>query len=515
MMMHFQPYDLSQSYLLPPAISDWVPEGHFARFVSDVVDTLDMSEFYAQYDHSRGKRAYHPDMMLKVILYSFSRGVYSSRKMEQATYDDVGTRFLAANYHPDYSSFCNFHLRHRESIQKVFVQVVMMCRQAGLSSMGHIAIDGTRVKGNASRARNVRVSKLDEEIQTCEKLVAELLEKWQSKDAEGDSEPSLPEELRSSKQRLERLLEVKKTVERITEERHQIRLERFEREMAEREREHQLKVQEAERENVSRRDERAPLLAEARKAAGLSQLQLAKMVEISRGRLCRLENGRHYPSEEERARLAEALGVEALAFLKEGPTPNGLRPRTPPEKREPSLGNLTDPESTCIKRKHGSAIQGYNCQLAVDSDHQIIVGMHVSNLSMDRENLIPTLRSVLEATGEQPKEISADSGYFRGSLETEPMLKDIDLYIPPFRKLQGEYPTSLPFTQKMREKMLTEEGKKRKIIRCKTVEPVFGHMKYCRGFSTFLSRGLKNVATEWALLAIAHNLRKLCKYGGS
>jgi len=500
----FRTYDPEQQLLLPPDLADWVPEKHPARFISEMVDLLDMSPFYKVYEGALGQPPYHPAMMLKVILYCFSRGIYSSRKMEDATYDDVGTRFLATDQHPDYSSFCNFRLRHGDSVHSTFVQVVQMCRQLGLCSLGHVSIDGTIVKGNASRSNNVKTEEIDKQIEEDEKLIREMIAKWESKDAEAEPESGMPEELKKKKNRLQALRRAKAVAERITKERHERELQRYEEE----ERTRQEEYEKAKAEKRDAFNNRGPDLQETRKAAGLTQAKLAEKAGVNKHRISNLERGHRYPSDDERRKLANALGQDSVSFRKI-PEPDELGERKPPQKKPPLCTNLTDPESACIPRPGKGTTQGYNAQYAVDSDKQVIVGLYMSNETHDRNNLKPTIDGIIEVTGEKPKELSADSGYFRTDLFDDPLIKEMDVYMPPDRKKKNKIENPHPHAEAMREKLSTEEGKKRKHLRSKTVEPVFGHIKHCRRFDRFLTRGVKKVTTEWTLLAITHNLMKI------
>jgi transposase len=148
----FRPYDMDQVWLLPPSLVDWLPEGHLARLVDDLVEhTLDLSEILASYTEERGAPPYDPRLLLKLLIYGYATGVCSSRKIEQRCHDDVAFRFLAANATPDYRSIARFRRRHLHAIRGLFVQVLATCRRAGLVKLGRVALDGTKVRANASR----------------------------------------------------------------------------------------------------------------------------------------------------------------------------------------------------------------------------------------------------------------------------------------------------------------------------------------------------------------------------
>ena len=152
----FRPYDINQKLLLPPDLHDWLPEDHLALYVSDLVEQLDLSRIMNAYEKElRGRPPYHPIMMVKLLIYGYCVGKMSSRKIEAATYDDVGFRVLACNQQPDHDSLAEFRKRHLEEIGRLFVQVVEMCQRAGLVKLGHVAIDGTKIKANASKRKSL------------------------------------------------------------------------------------------------------------------------------------------------------------------------------------------------------------------------------------------------------------------------------------------------------------------------------------------------------------------------
>jgi transposase len=149
----FLPYTLDQRLLLPPDIRAWLPEGHLASFISDVVDTMDMSPILrasAKTD-DRGRAGYHPVMMVKLLVYAYCVGKPSSRKIERATYEDVAFRVLSGDQHPDHDSIADFRKRHLARLAGLFVQVLQLCQKAGLVKLGHVAIDGTKIQANASK----------------------------------------------------------------------------------------------------------------------------------------------------------------------------------------------------------------------------------------------------------------------------------------------------------------------------------------------------------------------------
>jgi len=220
-MKRFKEYSPDQQLLLPPDLNDWLEEGHLAYFIRDVVGELDLSQIYDDY-HSRrgGQPAYQHQMMVSLLLYGYCVGVASSRKIEQATYEQVPFRVLAANQHPDHDTICTFRRRHLEALSELFVQVLQLCQQAGIVKLGHVALDGTKVQANASKHKAMSYGRMKQEIGRLEAEVEQLLDKAEAVDTEEDARygagkrgDELPEELRFRQQRLERIRAAKAALE--------------------------------------------------------------------------------------------------------------------------------------------------------------------------------------------------------------------------------------------------------------------------------------------------------------
>jgi transposase len=225
----FRAYDPDQVLLLAPVLQEWVPEGDLAHFISDLVEsgTLDLSPIYAAYEGERGFPPYDPRLMVKLLLYGYANGVVSSRKLEQATYRDLAVRMLCADQHPDYRSIARFRKRHLEALGELFVQTLSLCKRAGLVGLGALALDGTKLRANASRhkamsyERMVKTeARLEEEIAELRRNVGALLSEAEAIDAEEDERfgpdrrgDELPEELRRREQRLAWIREAKRALE--------------------------------------------------------------------------------------------------------------------------------------------------------------------------------------------------------------------------------------------------------------------------------------------------------------
>src|SRR5580765_406347 len=162
MAANYLPYEPQQMLLLPEAIQDWLPEGHLAHFISDTVDTLDLGAFHARYDKGGPRnQPYHPAMMVKVLVYGYATGVFSSRKLARKLHEDVAFRVLAAGNYPAHRTICDFRALHlEEELSALFVQVVKLARECGLAKLGTIAVDGTKIKANASRHKAMSYARM-------------------------------------------------------------------------------------------------------------------------------------------------------------------------------------------------------------------------------------------------------------------------------------------------------------------------------------------------------------------
>jgi transposase len=466
----FRDCNLNQQLLLPVSLHDWLPEGHLARFVAEVVEALDLSPIYATYERGdgRGLAAYDPRMMVRVLIYGYCRGVASSRRIERATYEDVGFRYLAADQHPDHDTIANFRKEHLAALSQLFVQVLRLCQQAGMVKLGHVALDGTKVKANASKHKAMSYERMEEAEKKLEAEVKALLEEAARVDAEEDGKygkgkrgDELPAELQRRETRLAKIREAQATLEREARER-----------------------------------------AEQEKVRVEARLKEREQQEAERGR----KFGGHPP------------GV---------PDPEQAKP-DPQAQR-----NFTDPDSRIMKDGATKEfVQAYNAQAAVDSQAQVIVAAEVTQEANDKKQLVPMMEQVKIVTGSQPQHATADSGYFSEANVTDPRLEGIDLLVapdrqkhsqegpgttgPPVENLAGLSPTvSASPALTLRNKLLTPQGRALYKMRKAVVEPVFGQIKEQRGFRRFLLRGLDNVSAEWKLICATHNLLKLYRHTSS
>jgi transposase len=452
-------YDPEQKLLLPPDLREWLPEGHLAPFISDVVDELDLSGIVGSYESGdgRGRPPYHPVMMVKLVVYGYCIGRMSSRKIERATHEDVAFRVLACNQHPDHDSIAGFRKRHLQELAGLFVQVLKMCERAGLVKLGKVAIDGSKLRANASKRKAMSYDRMCDKEQQLVAEVARLMQEAEETDAAEDGRygkgvrgDELPAELARRESRLRKIREAKAALE-------------------------------------------AEAKEKAREDAAAAEAKLA-----------------------ERKQREEETGKKAGGRVPQVPNVEEAQPKPKAQR------NFTDPESRIMKDgATGSFEQSYNAQIAVDGTAQIIIAATLTQEVNDKQQLVPVLEEVQANVGRLPEKVMADAGYFSAAAVTSEVLCTVDLYVTPDRGKKTEQVEELgtesppaseldqDVTARMREKLKTESGravyKQRKMI----VEPVFGQIKEVRGFRRFSFRGLEKNTWEWSLICLTHNLLKL------
>jgi transposase len=217
----YRPYLPEQDFLLPPSLREWLPEKHLAYFVSDVVDQLNLSAITKEYeDEERGYPPYHPVMLTKVLVYGYCVGVFSSRKIERRLLEDVAFRVLAAGNTPDFRTIADFRRRHLAALQGLFEQVLRLAQELGAPRVGRVAIDGSKVKANASKHKAMSYGRMQEKERQLRAEVKQLLTQAEATDAAEDAQygatesgEELPAELHRRESRLQRIREAKRALE--------------------------------------------------------------------------------------------------------------------------------------------------------------------------------------------------------------------------------------------------------------------------------------------------------------
>lgn len=217
----FLPYEPDQTFLLPPSPSEWLPENHLVYFVSDIIDRLDLQKFYARYEgDGRRNQPYDPAMLVKVLVYGYATGVFSSRKQAKKLYEDVAFRLLGAGNFPSHRTICDFRMRHLPELKELFVAVARLAKELGLVKLGTVALDGTKVKAHASKHKAMSYGRMKEQEQKLTQEIEALLERARVTDAQEDArwgadqgEEQLPEELQRRQQRLAKIEAAKARLE--------------------------------------------------------------------------------------------------------------------------------------------------------------------------------------------------------------------------------------------------------------------------------------------------------------
>src|SRR3954454_15290507 len=442
--------DRDQSFLMAPDVGEWLPERHLAWFVIDAVAEMDLEAFYAAHRvDGRSRPPYDPAMMVALLLYAYSRGIRSSRVIERACEEDVAFRVLAAQQRPDHATVARFIERHQDAIAGLFGEVLALCAKQGLATVGVIAVDGTKLPGNASRNANVDYEQLAREILE-EAQAVDAAEDELYGDARGDE---LPEQLRTGEGRRAWLREAKR----------------------------QLEAQRAKE---------------------------ARPVPRSRGK--RLKEAKRRLDEELWSKLRANRAYE---HYRSGRMRDGRRFSRPPDPYTPPATpqgqvNLTDPDSHVVKGSRGRGfLQGYNVQ-AVANEHQIVIAAEVMTVAPDFGHLEPMLDAAqreLDAAGvtQVPQLLLADAGYWHQQQMERIVDRGIAVLIPPDAKSRKGTRTGWDggLYAFMRRVLASEHGGELYGQRQAIIKPVFANTKFARGIERFRRRGRAAVRTEWRMIA--------------
>jgi transposase len=461
MGQRFVACDREQSFLMPPDVRDWLAEDHLAWFVIDAVAEMDLDAFYAAYrQDGRARPAYDPAMMVALLLYAYARGTRSSRQIERGCEEDVAFRVLAAQQRPDHATIARFVERHQDAIADLFGEVLRLCAKQGLASVGVIAVDGTKVPGNASRNANVDYEQLAREILE-EAQAVDAAEDELYGDARGDE---LPEQLRTGEGRRAWLREAKRRLE----------------------------------------EQRA---------------KEARPVPRNRGK--RLKEAKRRLDEQ---LWSEMRANRAYEHYRSGRMKDGRRFSRPPDPYAPPATpqgqvNVSDPDSHVVKGSRGRGfLQGYNAQ-AVANEHQIVIAAEVMTVAPDFGHLEPMLDAAqreLHAAGvtQVPRVLLADAGYWHQQQMERVVDRGIQVLIPPDAKSRkGTRPgwNGGPYAF-MRRVLASDRGGELYGQRQAIIEPVFANTKFNRGIDRFRRRGRAAVRTEWRLITATHNVLKLHRH---
>jgi transposase len=523
MAYFYVPVERDQLFLLPPDMAEWLPEDHLAWFVIDVVDALDLSAFHVSYSRGAGRAAYHPAMMLGLLVYAYCCGVRSSRKIEALCHTDAAFRVLCGGHRPDHATIARFRRAHEDQMAELFIQILELCRDAGMAAVGTVALDGTRVAGNASKGANRSESWLRAEVEQmmseAERIDAD--EDARFGDARGDEVPST-----WGPRGADRVRRLQECLDQIDGDRQQ-RQERGRGRMSPEERAAREDRAAAEGRRLPGRRPRGQVPdpvreaeREAARARAGQQKRAARRADLEARRAAEGRRARGPAPDDalwaRRVADAEEAAVRARA---QPPPPTEAAPDTATDPDREPVGNVTDPDSR-LQKTSGGWLQGYNAQAMVSED-QVIVAADVTNCSADTTQFAPMVDQTLDnlarvGVTDPIGVVLADAGYCSEDNLTHP---GPDRLISTQkehrqRKTSGdevlpEPPEDASALDKMRHRLSTKEDAERYKRRSVIVEPVFGQNKQDRGFRQFSRRGLSAVTAEWQLVCSCHNLLKL------
>ena len=447
MSSNFVPVNREQLYLLPPSIQEWLPENHLARFVVDIVSQLDLRPLVATYA-GKGVKAYHPALLLSLLFYGYATGLFSSRKIERATYDSVAFRFIAANTHPDHDTIAAFRKRFLAQLTPLFVQILVLAREMRLLKLGKVSLDGTKVKANASKHRALSWGHADKLEQQLRAEVDQLMRLAEKADVELIPDGmNIPEEISRREDRLTAIALAKEKIEQRAAQRYNLEQQEYEQKVA-------ARRDKAEKSGRKPRG-RGPKPPEP----GPRKSDQVNLTD---------EESRIMPSADKgfvQAYNAQA-GVDVATMM----IVESHVSQAPNDKMEigPALEGLKGlPEQL-----------GTVDILLADAGYY----SHDNVSSCEKSDIEPFVPPGRDTHNRPLAERFA---------QPDPLPED-----------------AAPIDQ-MRHKLKTDQGRQVYAQRKCTVEPVFGVIKHVLGFRQFFLRGLEAVAGEWTLVSIAWNLKRM------
>ena len=446
-MSRFRPIDRSTDYLLPPSVQEWLPESHLARYVVDVVEGLDLSALERVYA-GRGSDAYHPALLLSLLIYGYATGTHSSRKIERATYDSLAFRFIACDRHPDHDTLATFRRRFGKEFAAIFIQVLQVARENQLSRFGTVSLDGTKLRANASKHSALSHGHAEKIEAQLKAEVQEMLKLAEAADRSPLPEGiDLPEEIKRREDRLAAIAAAKAKNEAREK-------ERFEREQAEYEA--KLAKPKAKETATSKKPGGKPPAAPTAGPRPDDQINLTD----DESRIMKVAGGGFEQCYNAQAAVdADSMLVLAPRVTQAGNDKEQVAPMV--EKVRANPAGLNQPATWLADTGYYSEKNVATC-VAADIEPLIAV---------KRDEHHPHWRERFE--------------------EPAP----------------HEGPAS-PVEQ-MRHALKTKAGRAAYALRKQTVEPVFGIIKSVMGFRQFLLRGLENVQNEWTLVCLAWNLKRM------
>jgi transposase len=443
----FRQVDRDTLFLLPPSMDDWLPEGHLARFIVDIVAQLDLTMIKTAYA-GRGSKAHHPEMLLALLFYGYATGVFSSRKLEKATYDSVAFRYIAANDHPDHDTIATFRKRFLPQLTSIFVEILLIAQQLGCLKLGKVSLDGTKIKANASKHRALswkHACKLEAQLKA---EVEDLLRQAEETDhSEIPDGLDIPAELARREERLNAIANAKAEIERRAAQRHAEEQAEYETKQTKR------KAKEQETGKKSRGKQPKPPEPGPRDSDQVNLTdEESRIMPISGGGFDQCYNAQ------------ASVDTETMLIVGQHLSQN------PNDKQEltPALDSLTALPKSLGTVDSLLADAGYFSKANVES--------------CLKDEILPFISAHRDGHNQSLKERFT---------EPDPLHEGADSVM------------------QMKHRLKTQAGRAIYAKRKCTVEPVFGIIKSVMGFRQFLLRGVESVGGEWNLVCIAWNLKRL------
>lgn len=451
-MSPFKPIKRDINYLFPPSMNDWLPEQHLARFVVEIVEQLDLSAMERSY-RGTGSTPFHPALLLSILIYGYATGVFSSRKLEHATYDSIAFRFVSADEHPDHDTLNAFRKRFLKQIEALMVQVLLIARTMGVLKLGNIALDGSKIKANASKHSALSYGHIKQLEQRLKEEVVKLMALAEQADNEKIPDGmNLPEEIARREERLKAIATARAKIEERAD-------ERFEQEQAE----YQAKIEkrEAKSEESGKPPRGKPPVPPQAGARDRDQINLtdeeSRIMPVSGGGFEQCYNGQI------------AVDMESLLIVKT----DTVQATNDKQQLAPLLAQINTLPAELGKPAALVADSGYFSEANV----KVCESRHIAPLiAVSREQHHP-----------DPLE----------RFTSPPPLED-----------------DATALDKMRHRLKTRDGRALYAQRKCTVEPVIGIIKSVLGFRQFMLRGLTNVKGELDLVALAWNLKRMFNLKG-
>ena len=442
----YRPWNPNQQWLLPPSVQDWLPENDLVYFILDTVNELDISAITEKYEQEeRGYPPYNPRMMMALLIYAYCRGIFSSRKIMQACEERLTFRVIVGDDIPNWRTISDFRKLHLKELEGLFIQVLQLCQKAGLVKLGHIALDGTKVKANASRHKAMSYGRMQQEEKRLKEEIHQLLSKAEAVDQQEDKEygadrrgDELPKELARRESRLKRIQQAKKALE-----------------------------------------------AEAKAAA--------EQARTERQADCNKDD--------------KPKGGRRLKPVSDIPADNKQYNFTDPESKIMKVSNKGWDQCANAQAavdSHKQIIVACDVTNETNDKRQFEPMLEKAQENAGKDKRIKAASADTGYYSESNIEYAEDK-----QIDAYIATEKVKHSAPPVKAPRGRMPKDLTTKEKMARKLRTKKGRATYSKRKSIVEPVFGQIKRARGFVQFSLRGLDKMRGEWTLVCMTHNLLKV------